>query len=177
MRDARMKRRPANRVVELTAWDVLSLSFDSGNAGHFKEGQRFQVSLVHMMSTPWEYPFVERSRPTILRSRICCRHRKVLGWIVTRRARMCTSARAKFHGGPNYRCRSCRSPHCSSDYSCGRLVDTHCCIIHSAPFLLLTKSSISVQVMVTCSMSELFGTNRRLMDVTEWYTIGVLPLR
>jgi hypothetical protein len=48
MRDARVTRRPANRVVELTAWDVLSLSFDSGTAGHFKEGQRFQVCLVYI---------------------------------------------------------------------------------------------------------------------------------
>ena len=44
MRDARVARRPARRVVELTVWDVLSLSFDGGTAGHFKEGQRFQVS-------------------------------------------------------------------------------------------------------------------------------------
>jgi len=49
MRDARVARRPAHRVVELTAWDVLSLSFDGTTAGHFKEGQRFQVSLAHIM--------------------------------------------------------------------------------------------------------------------------------
>ena len=48
MHDARVVRRPANRVVELTAWDVLSLSFDSATAGHFKEGQRFRVSLAHV---------------------------------------------------------------------------------------------------------------------------------
>ena len=45
MRDARVARRPARRVVELTVWDVLLLSFnggtDVGTAGHFKEGQRF----------------------------------------------------------------------------------------------------------------------------------------
>lgn len=51
MRDARVARRPANRVVELTAWDVLSLSFDSATVGHFKEGQRFQVSLAHVKIT------------------------------------------------------------------------------------------------------------------------------
>ena len=44
MRDARVVRRPAQRAVELTVWDVLSLSFDGATAGHFKEGQRFQVS-------------------------------------------------------------------------------------------------------------------------------------
>jgi hypothetical protein len=45
MRDACATRRPARRVVELTAWDVLSLSFDEARAGQFKEGQRFQVRL------------------------------------------------------------------------------------------------------------------------------------
>ncbi|KAI0299813.1 hypothetical protein BC826DRAFT_714100 [Russula brevipes] len=44
MRDARTNRRPARRVVELTAWDVLSLGFDGVGAGHLVEGQRFQVS-------------------------------------------------------------------------------------------------------------------------------------
>ncbi|KAH8994286.1 hypothetical protein EDB92DRAFT_1795793, partial [Lactarius akahatsu] len=48
MRDARMTRRPALCVVKLTCWDVLSSSFDSATAGHFKEGQRFQVSLAHI---------------------------------------------------------------------------------------------------------------------------------
>ena len=43
MRDARTTRRPANRVVELTVWDVLSLSFDEAPVGQFKEGQLFQV--------------------------------------------------------------------------------------------------------------------------------------
>ncbi len=47
MRDARVVRRPALRVVELTVWDVLSLSFNDAAVGHFKEGQRFQVSNVH----------------------------------------------------------------------------------------------------------------------------------
>jgi breast cancer 2 susceptibility protein len=46
MRDARTTRRPARRLVELTAWDVLSLLFDGSPAGQFKENQRFQVSLV-----------------------------------------------------------------------------------------------------------------------------------
>ena len=44
MRDACVARRPARRVVELTVWDLLSLSFDGGTAGNFKDGQRFQVS-------------------------------------------------------------------------------------------------------------------------------------
>jgi breast cancer 2 susceptibility protein len=43
MRDACATRRPARRVVELTAWDVLTLSFDEASAGQFKEGHRFQV--------------------------------------------------------------------------------------------------------------------------------------
>jgi breast cancer 2 susceptibility protein len=43
MRDACATRRPARRVAELTAWDVLTLSFDESPAGKFKEGQRFQV--------------------------------------------------------------------------------------------------------------------------------------
>ncbi len=46
MRDARATRRPANRAVELTVWDVLSLSFDEAPVGQFKEGQRFQVRLA-----------------------------------------------------------------------------------------------------------------------------------
>jgi hypothetical protein len=48
MRDACATRRPARRVVELTAWDVLTLSFDEAPAGQFKEGQRFQVRLLGM---------------------------------------------------------------------------------------------------------------------------------
>jgi breast cancer 2 susceptibility protein len=43
VRDARTTRRPAHRVVELTVWDVLSLSFNEAPGGQFKEGQRFQV--------------------------------------------------------------------------------------------------------------------------------------
>ena len=43
MRDARTARRPAHRAVELTVWDVLSLSFDEAPGGQIKEGQRFQV--------------------------------------------------------------------------------------------------------------------------------------
>ena len=43
MRDARTTRRPAHRSVELTVWDVLSLSFDEAPGEQFKEGQRFQV--------------------------------------------------------------------------------------------------------------------------------------
>lgn len=59
MRDARVARRPANRVVELTAWDVLSLSFDGATAGRFKEGQRFRVSIEHINYLP----FAEHWRP------------------------------------------------------------------------------------------------------------------
>jgi breast cancer 2 susceptibility protein len=44
MRDARVTRRPARRLVELTVWEVLSLAFDGAPVGQFKEGQRFQVS-------------------------------------------------------------------------------------------------------------------------------------
>jgi hypothetical protein len=43
--DAHAARRPALRAVELTIWDVLSLAFDGGPAGQFKEGQTFQVSI------------------------------------------------------------------------------------------------------------------------------------
>ena len=43
MRDACATRRPARRVVELTVWDVLTISFDEAPAGQLKEGQRFQV--------------------------------------------------------------------------------------------------------------------------------------
>jgi len=43
LRDLRTTRRPAHRVVELTVWDVLTLSFDEAPGGQFKEGQRFQV--------------------------------------------------------------------------------------------------------------------------------------
>ncbi len=46
MRDARATRRPARRVVEMTAWDVLSLAFDGAPEGQFKEGQAFQVSFA-----------------------------------------------------------------------------------------------------------------------------------
>ena len=46
MRDARTTRRPAHRAVELTVWDVLSLSFDGAPGGQFKEGRRFQVRLI-----------------------------------------------------------------------------------------------------------------------------------
>jgi hypothetical protein len=46
MRDIHTTRRPAHRAVELTVWDVLSLSFDEAAGGRFKEGQRFQVHLI-----------------------------------------------------------------------------------------------------------------------------------
>ncbi|KAI0297548.1 hypothetical protein B0F90DRAFT_1738028 [Multifurca ochricompacta] len=54
MRDARAKRRPAHRVVELTVWEVLSLAFDGVTAGQFKDGQRFQVTnLLPTQKNAW----------------------------------------------------------------------------------------------------------------------------
>jgi breast cancer 2 susceptibility protein len=50
MRDARTTRRPGHRAVELTVWDVLSLSFDEAPGGQIKEGQRFQVRLFSQAS-------------------------------------------------------------------------------------------------------------------------------
>ncbi|KAI9444579.1 hypothetical protein H4582DRAFT_2125221 [Lactarius indigo] len=44
IRDSRVTRRSARRVVELPCWDVLSLLFDGATAEHFKVGQRFQKS-------------------------------------------------------------------------------------------------------------------------------------
>ncbi|KAI9511878.1 hypothetical protein F5148DRAFT_178985 [Russula earlei] len=52
--DACTTRRPARRVAELTVWDVLSLGFDGTPAGHFKEGQRFQVTnLLPTQKNAW----------------------------------------------------------------------------------------------------------------------------
>ena len=51
MRDARGARRPALRLAEITAWDVLSLAFEGARAGQFKEGQSFQVSLLRIYLT------------------------------------------------------------------------------------------------------------------------------
>ena len=66
MCDARVARRQANRVIELTAWDVLS--FDSATVGHFKEGQRFQVSLVHvnylLFAEHWRPPRLDHEYAT-----------------------------------------------------------------------------------------------------------------
>jgi hypothetical protein len=71
--DARATRRPALREVELTVWDVLSLAFDGGPAGQFKEGQTFLVSISRSCAQ-WNviltegffflchYPFLRRLR-------------------------------------------------------------------------------------------------------------------
>ncbi len=43
--DACTRRRPANRIAQITVWDVLGLSFDEGGPqGTFKTGQRYLVS-------------------------------------------------------------------------------------------------------------------------------------
>ncbi|KAI0050561.1 hypothetical protein FA95DRAFT_1486944 [Auriscalpium vulgare] len=55
MTDAATSRRPANRVVEVTVWDVLSLALDeSAAAGAFREGQRYRVTnLVPSQKSAW----------------------------------------------------------------------------------------------------------------------------
>jgi len=46
MRDALTLKKPADRIAEITVWDVLSLSFEEGKQpGHFAEGQRYLVSV------------------------------------------------------------------------------------------------------------------------------------
>jgi breast cancer 2 susceptibility protein len=43
--DACTRRRPANRIAQITVWDVLGLSFEEGSSqGTLKTGQRFLVS-------------------------------------------------------------------------------------------------------------------------------------
>ena len=43
--DACTRRRPANRIAQITVWDVLGLSFEEGNSrGTLKTGQRYLVS-------------------------------------------------------------------------------------------------------------------------------------
>ncbi|KAI0323005.1 hypothetical protein OF83DRAFT_1048027 [Amylostereum chailletii] len=44
MTDANTSRRPGTRTAEITVWDVLTLSFDDGKPGYFKEGQRFLIT-------------------------------------------------------------------------------------------------------------------------------------
>jgi len=71
MRDARVARRPANRVVELTAWDVLSLSFDGATAGRFKEGQRFRITnLLPTQKSAWMDRQAEGSHVYVSSSKI-----------------------------------------------------------------------------------------------------------
>ncbi|KAH9170557.1 hypothetical protein EDB89DRAFT_1977284 [Lactarius sanguifluus] len=71
MRDARVTRRPARRVVELTCWDVLSLSFDGATAGHFKEGQRFQITnLMPTQKSAWMDRHAEGSHVYVSSSKI-----------------------------------------------------------------------------------------------------------
>ncbi|KAH9070787.1 hypothetical protein EDB83DRAFT_2517952 [Lactarius deliciosus] len=71
MRDARVTRRPARRVVELTCWDVLSLSFEGATAGHFKEGQRFQITnLMPTQKSAWMDRHAEDSHVYVSSSKI-----------------------------------------------------------------------------------------------------------
>lgn len=105
MRDSRTTRRPARRVVELTVWDVLSLAFDGAPTGHFKDGQRFQVSPTCQFdgSTRAEAGIPASLFLPFVRSRISSRRRRTRGWIATWRIHMCTSAPAKSHDGLNSR--------------------------------------------------------------------------
>ncbi|KAI0253208.1 hypothetical protein BJV78DRAFT_220331 [Lactifluus subvellereus] len=71
MRDARTTRRPARRVVELTVWDVLSLTFDGAPAGHFKDGQRFQITnLLPTQKNAWMDRGLEDSHVYLSTSKI-----------------------------------------------------------------------------------------------------------
>ncbi|KAH9058304.1 hypothetical protein EDB87DRAFT_1685476 [Lactarius vividus] len=71
MRDACVMRRPARRVVELTCWDVLSLSFDGAAAGHFKEDQRFQITnLTPTQKSAWMDRYAEGSHVYVSSSKI-----------------------------------------------------------------------------------------------------------
>jgi len=46
MRDALTLKKPADRIAEVTVWDVLSLSFEEGKQpGDFAKGQRYLVSV------------------------------------------------------------------------------------------------------------------------------------
>lgn len=46
VQDTCTRRRPANRMAQLTVWDVLSLSLSEGSAaGSFEAGHRFLVSI------------------------------------------------------------------------------------------------------------------------------------
>ncbi|KAF8274325.1 hypothetical protein EI94DRAFT_850937 [Lactarius quietus] len=71
MRDARVVRRSANRVVELTAWDVLSLSFDGATKGPFREGQRFSITnLLPTQKSAWMDRHAEGSHVYVSSSKI-----------------------------------------------------------------------------------------------------------
>ncbi|KAH9958901.1 hypothetical protein BGW80DRAFT_1372376 [Lactifluus volemus] len=71
MRDARVTRRPARRLVELTVWEVLSLAFDGAPVGQFKEGQRFQVTnLLPTQKTAWMDRGVDDSHVYLSTSKI-----------------------------------------------------------------------------------------------------------
>ncbi|KAF4573238.1 hypothetical protein EYR36_007749 [Pleurotus pulmonarius] len=55
VQDTCTRRRPANRTAQLTAWDVLKLTFsEGGEAGSFHVGQRFQVTnLIPSQRSAW----------------------------------------------------------------------------------------------------------------------------
>ncbi|KAJ3508616.1 hypothetical protein NLJ89_g5662 [Agrocybe chaxingu] len=55
VQDARTSRRPANRMAQLTVWDVLSLNLDEGSkAGSFECGQRYlATNLVPTSPNAW----------------------------------------------------------------------------------------------------------------------------
>ncbi|CAA7264792.1 unnamed protein product [Cyclocybe aegerita] len=55
VQDARTSRRPANRMAQLTVWDVLSLNLDEGSkAGSFECGQRYlATNLVPTSPSAW----------------------------------------------------------------------------------------------------------------------------
>ncbi|KAF9502328.1 hypothetical protein BDN71DRAFT_1378343 [Pleurotus eryngii] len=55
VQDTCTRRRPANRTAQLTAWDVLKLTFsEGGEAGSFQVGQRFQVAnLIPCQRSAW----------------------------------------------------------------------------------------------------------------------------
>ncbi|KAK2461438.1 hypothetical protein APHAL10511_005901 [Amanita phalloides] len=53
--DARTRRRPANRMAQITVWDVLGISFEEGGArGAFSVGQRYLVTnLIPTQQSAW----------------------------------------------------------------------------------------------------------------------------
>ncbi|KAH9980761.1 hypothetical protein BJV74DRAFT_897318 [Russula compacta] len=71
MRDTHATRRPALRLAELTVWDVLTLTFEGARAGHFKEGQSFQVTnLIPTQKNAWMDRSVEGARVYLSTSKI-----------------------------------------------------------------------------------------------------------